>query len=115
MPAPITREEIIAHQQNGEPLILVEALPEKYYNSGHLPGAININHDQVEELAPQLLPDKTAAIVSYCSNKQCSNSTIVANRLEQLGYSNVFKYSGGKQDWSEAGLEMEGAEAVSGV
>ena len=113
MPKFITREEIVARQQAGETLILVEALPERYFKKEHLPGAININHDQVEELTPQLLPDKDVTIVSYCANAQCNNSAIVANKLEQLGYRNVFKYEGGKQDWIDAGLATETSKGIS--
>ena len=36
---------------------------------------------------------------------------IAAKVLEQLGYTNVAVYAGGKQDWQEAGLALE-REAV---
>lgn len=54
-----------------------------------------------------LLPDKTAAIVTYCSNAACPNSGRVATLLTNLGYTNVRKYSEGIQDWVEAGLPVE--------
>ncbi len=56
-------------------------------------------HDQVEELAPKLLPDRAAAIVVYCANGPCQNSGIAAHRLTTLGYTNVRDYHDGKQDW----------------
>ncbi len=56
---------------------------------------------------PQLLPDKDAAIVAYCSNPACTNSAQVAARLERLGYTNVRKYADGIQDWTEAGLPIQ--------
>ncbi|GAA5071819.1 rhodanese-like domain-containing protein [Nocardia iowensis] len=57
-----------------------------------------------KEIAPQLLPNKDAAIVTYCSNPACPNSQQVATKLEALGYTNVRKYREGIQDWTEAGL-----------
>lgn len=88
---------------------LVEALPEQYWRDWHLPGACNLPHDQVRQLAPALLPDKSAEIVVYCASATCQNSHIAARVLAQMGYTNVFVYPGGKQDWQEAGLAVERA------
>ena len=109
----ISREEIVQHSLTGEPLILVAVLPKRYFDQEHLPGAINIDHEQIEELVPDLIPDRETTIVAYCANAQCRNSGIAANRLERLGYTNVFKYEGGKQYWIEAGLPTESSEARS--
>lgn len=84
---------------------LVEALPQKYWRDWHLPGALNLPHEQVRQLAPALLPDRSAEIVVYCASSTCQNSHIAARVLEQMGYANVAVYPGGKQDWQEAGLE----------
>lgn len=107
MTATITREEIKTLLDAASPVILVEALPEKYWMHSHLPGAINIPHDRTRELAPALLPDKDALIVVYCANEPCKNSTIASKELSSLGYRNVREYVGGKQDWIDAGLRVE--------
>jgi rhodanese-related sulfurtransferase len=98
------RERIDANPE----LVLVEALPEQYYRHSHLPGAINVPHDAVDELAPALLPDRDAEIVVYCANGPCPNSSIAASRLAALGYTNVADYHEGKAQWVEAGLPVEG-------
>ena len=103
----ITSEELRAKMDRGEQVVLVEALPPRYYEDAHLPGAINIPHTEVDELAPGLLPDKSAEIVVYCSNRACQNSPQAARRLEALGYENVYDYEEGKQDWISAGLPTE--------
>jgi rhodanese-related sulfurtransferase len=53
------------------------------------------------------MPDKHAAIVTYCSNTACRNSEIAANQLTAMGYTNVRKYAKGKQDWTAAGFPLE--------
>lgn len=106
----ITRQDLQARQASANPPVLVEALPAGNYESGHLPGALSLPHDQVDELAPALLPDKDADVVVYCANGPCANSGIAARRLEQLGYRRVFDYNLGKQDWVEAGLPLETSE-----
>ena len=86
---------------------VVEALPPKYFNDKHLPGALNLPHDQVATLAPKLLPNKAAEIVVYCANAACQNSAMAGQALRDLGYSNVREYKEGKQDWVEAGFAVE--------
>ena len=103
----ISREQIKHKLDAGEPLIIVEALPERYFVAEHLPGAINLPHDQVRELAPALLPDKDAMIVVYCANTTCQNSSIATHSLQQMGYINSYEYVEGKQHWIEASLPIE--------
>ncbi|MEV6065048.1 rhodanese-like domain-containing protein [Nocardia sp. NPDC052001] len=102
----ITREEL-AHEIEAGAVTVLDALGGEYYAKAHLPGAIALVEADVETLAPRLLPDKTAAIVTYCSNAACPNSQNVAGKLERLGYTNVRKYRDGIQDWAEAGLPIE--------
>jgi rhodanese-related sulfurtransferase len=105
----ITRQDLKAILDAGEPITLIEALPSRYYQAGHLPGAINIPHDEIRERAASVLSNKEQAIVVYCANTACQNSSIAANTLSALGYRNVREYVEGKQDWAEAGLSLEGA------
>src|SRR5829696_2349463 len=70
----ITREELQQRLSSEDAPTLVEALPEKYFRQGHLPGALHLPHTEVAERAPQLLPDRMAAIVVYCASATCQNS-----------------------------------------
>jgi rhodanese-related sulfurtransferase len=97
----VTRNELQSRLDANPRLVLLEALPEKYYNDWHLPGALHFPHDQARTLAPQVVPYKAAEIVVYCASKTCQNSHIAANVLQQIGYTNVAVYAGGKQDWKE--------------
>lgn len=99
---------------DADAVTVVEALPAEYYEQGHLPGAINIPHTEVRNLAPALLPDKGAQIVVYCANEPCANSGIATQVLGKLGYTNVRDYAAGKADWVEAGLPLEQEAPVAG-
>lgn len=108
----ITREEIKHRLNTDDAITIVEALPPKYYEAEHLPGAINIPHDEIRDKAGELLPDKDAFIVVYCFNTACQNSKVASNLLVQMGYTNVHEYVEGKQDWSEANLPVETLKAA---
>ncbi len=102
----MTRDELAVAVEAGS-VQLVDALPATYYGQQHLPGAVNLVEPDVDELAHTMLPDKSATIVTYCSNAACGNSQAVANRLTALGYTDVRKYREGIQDWVEAGFAVE--------
>jgi rhodanese-related sulfurtransferase len=115
MVSKISRVDLKARlESDGPPVVLLEALPAKYYLDRHLPGALNMPHDAVDRLAPRLVPDKHAEIVVYCASATCRNSAIAAERLAVLGYTRVSTYHEGKEDWVIAGLATEtGATAAA--
>ena len=61
----IKREELKEKMDRGDDFVLLEALSEDSYRRAHLPGAIRFKDTS---RAPELLPDKSAQIVAYCSN-----------------------------------------------
>ena len=64
----ISRDDLLNKIKRSDKFWLVETLPKATYDHVHLPGAINLPSDRVKDLAPTLLPDKTADIVVYCAN-----------------------------------------------
>lgn len=103
----VTREELKSKMDRGDDVVLVEALSPQHYASSHLPGAINLPYEFVDE-AERVLPDKGAEIVVYCMNPDCLASREEARELEEMGYERVLHYAAGKQDWIRAGLPVEG-------
>ena len=49
-------------------ITVVETLAPERYREAHIPGALNIPPERIKELAPQLLPNREAEIVTYCTN-----------------------------------------------
>jgi rhodanese-related sulfurtransferase len=103
MSTTITTEELTAKIREHARFVLVEALPPQYYESGHLPGAINLPLDAIEPRAAALLPDKETEIVVYCSGPTCQNSHVAQRKLASMGYARVRVFSGGKAEWTQAG------------
>ena len=108
---PVSTQALYASVQAGRAPLLLEALPERYYAQKHLPGAILFPHDQVDQRATTVIPDHSTPVVVYCASRSCQNSRIAAQRLIQLGYTDVSVYEGGKQEWEEGGLPFETAGA----
>jgi rhodanese-related sulfurtransferase len=68
MLARISRDEVKEKIGRNDRFVLVEALPPFMYREGHLPGAVDIPPGHVEELAPDLVPDRSMEVVVYCSS-----------------------------------------------
>jgi len=103
----ITREKIKENLDSHASMIIVEVLPKEYFESEHLPGALNIPHDEMRQKAPEMLMDTDILIVVYCASTECRNSKIATDALQQMGYSNAHEYVEGKSHWLEAGFPVE--------
>jgi rhodanese-related sulfurtransferase len=87
--------------------VLIDALAPMSFALSHLPGAINLPPEWVDERGPRRIPDLDSEIVVYCTSATCDSSVIVAERLIELGYRNVLHYRDGKTDWMKARLPVE--------
>jgi rhodanese-related sulfurtransferase len=107
MVSSISRDELAAKIERGDEFVLIDALAPMSFAHSHLPGAINLPPEWVDERGPDRIPLDTEVVV-YCASSTCDSSITVANRLVELGYRNVRHFVEGKRAWVEAGLPLEG-------
>jgi len=104
----IATSELWKRVQQGDGLVLVDALSPTSFAASRLPGAINMPPGRVAEVAPRRIPDLDTPIVVYCLGRDCDTSALVGERLVEFGYRSVVHYPEGKSGWAEAGLPLEG-------
>ena len=92
----ITAEEAKKIMDSEEGYIILDTRTQEEYDEGHIPGAIVISHDEIEERAEQLLPDKEQLLLVYCRSGR--RSKLAAEALVKLGYTNIKEF-GGIIDW----------------
>ncbi|MBI4040544.1 MAG: rhodanese-like domain-containing protein [Deltaproteobacteria bacterium] len=78
--------------------VLINTLPQESFAKDHIPGSINIPQEQLSSRAPGLF-GKQDWIVVYCAGPTCQASEKAANWLEQNGYQNVYRFTGGMEEW----------------
>lgn len=104
----IDRNEVKSMIDADPDVILVEVLDEDEYMRGHLPEAVNVPLEpdfdvQIEEI---ISDRKDRPVIVYCRNRESPASSEAAERMEKIGYTNVYHYSGGKDDWAGADFPM---------
>jgi rhodanese-related sulfurtransferase len=103
----IGRDELWAKIQARADFVLVDAMGPVSFAKSHLPGAVNITPEWIDERARHRIPSADTEVVVYCAGADCDSSIAVAGRLLELGYRNVRHYVGGKREWEDAGLPLE--------
>jgi rhodanese-related sulfurtransferase len=89
---------------------IIDARPKKYDNGERIPGAIQLAPNASEAVIKSILPNKNAAIITYCGNTKCPASKQLAARLKLLGYTHVREYPAGIAGWKAAGGTVEKAK-----
>jgi len=96
----IPSEQVKADLDAGKPVILLDVRDLEEYNAGHLPKAIHISRGMLEFKVDELLPDKDANIVVYCSSDL--RSALATMVMQEMGYVNVKYMRGGFKAWGMA-------------
>jgi rhodanese-related sulfurtransferase len=110
----ISKEELKKKvDSNRDDFHLIEVLGAKSFQEYHLPQAENIplKDQEFQKKIHQAVPNRDDEVVVYCKDKDCTASPEAAEKLNQMGYSHVFDYEGGKEEWKAAGLPVEEGRA----
>ena len=67
------------------------------YAGGHIPGAINVANESINDTCPVELPDLNQTIYVYC--RSGNRSKQASEKLVSLGYTNIIEF-GGILDWT---------------
>ena len=67
------------------------------YAGGHIPGAINVANESINDTCPEELPDLNQTIYVYC--RSGNRSKQASEKLVSLGYTNIIEF-GGILDWT---------------
>jgi len=102
----ISPEELQARRETGIAPLVIDVRSASEYESGHIPGAVNISFDQVAERVTEL--DAPHGVALYCMvgpRARKGEAALLAN-----GYDSVFHIEGGLAAWQAAGLPVEASE-----
>lgn len=103
--ATITREELTARLHAGD-VVVLDVRPAPEYGAGHIPGAVNVPPDQVEQRLQELPTDRT--VVAYCRGPFCVYADDAVRALSSTGRT-ALRLLDGFPEWRAAGLPISTA------
>ena len=93
----ITMEDAAVLLESENDYLLLDVRTEQEYFSGHIPGAVCIPNEDIDETVVEALPDQEQVIFVYC--RSGNRSKQAAEKLANLGYTNIVEI-GGVKDWN---------------
>ena len=104
---PMSRDTLQTALDAGEVTVL-DVRPEQEYQAGHLPSAINVPIEKLEQMLDLLPPEQE--IVAYCRGPYCVLSHEAVQILRRKGF-RVRRYEEGYPEWKAAGLPVDEARS----
>lgn len=98
----VTYEQMLKIIPNDE-FILIDARNPEYYKKSRIGSSINIfPYAEESDVMNKILDlPQNKKIVVYCDGGNCDSSHKIAEILINFGFSNVFIYTGGWDEWSK--------------
>lgn len=100
---PIPRNELIQRAKEGSVTVL-DVRPPAEYAAGHLPDAVNIPLNELEQHLAEF--DPAHEIVAYCRGPYCILAFEAVKLLREKGF-RVRRLQDGYPEWKNAGLPVE--------
>jgi Rhodanese-related sulfurtransferase len=102
----ISTEELKQRLEQGG-LEFWNVLTDEYFGGEMIPGSRRVPLDRVGREVRDANLSKETEFVVYCAGPKCPQSFMAAQKLEELGFTNVRAYEGGLEEWKNAGYEVE--------
>ena len=93
----ISQDEAKQMMEQDGTQIIVDVRTQEEFDSGHIPNAICIPNENIGTEQPEELPDLDQVILIYC--RSGNRSKQAAQKLADMGYTNVYEF-GGIIDWT---------------
>jgi rhodanese-related sulfurtransferase len=81
-------------------LVILDVRTPEEFAEGHVPGAINISHDKLQDRIGELMSAKDKDIVLYCRSGR--RTGLAADTLKAAGFEKLYHIEGDMQKWTEA-------------
>lgn len=103
----VDAEQLHGMMEGNKQLIVIDSRSDADFATGHIPTAVSLRASEAtpERLA-KLIPTKDTPVVFYCGNIMCPASGKTAHKAAEAGYTNIYKYAAGMEDWQSKGLPV---------
>jgi len=101
----ISQVELMQRIKANHANLILDVRSPKEYAEGHIPGAINIPHDQLGSRLAEIGSHKDKDVVLYCGSG--GRVSIAANTLQAAGFSKLLHLDGDMNGWRSNGQPIK--------
>ncbi len=87
--------------------VFVDSRSAANFRRGHIPDAVNVPINRVQQELDVLPTDKEVLLITYCGSIECPNAYQLMNVLLGYGYQNVKFFPRGLRGWQALGHLLE--------
>ena len=97
----VSQAELMQRIKDNYAHLILDVRSLKEYKKGHIPGAINMPHDQIDSRLAEIGSHKDKDVVLYCGSG--GRVVIAANILRSAGFSKLLHLDGDMNGWRSNG------------
>jgi rhodanese-related sulfurtransferase len=90
---------------DGEAPFVVDVRTEGEFTSGHIPGAVNVPHDELADRLAELPSDRSVEVVVHCQSG--GRAQVARSILTEAGFTNVIDLEGHMAGWRDGNHPIE--------
>ncbi|WP_414828336.1 rhodanese-like domain-containing protein [Alteromonas sp. H39] len=103
-PVSVEASPYLIERVKNEEWLLIDVRSKEEYNQGHIPGAVNMPHDQIQSYLDELDGWQDKPVIVYCRSGR--RAQLAMKVLEDLKFTSLRSLEGDMLGWSESGLPV---------
>ena len=101
----ISQTDLLTQIQAKQSFLILDVRTQKEYDSGHIPGAINIDFKELPQRIEEIDKFKNSTVVLYC--ERGTRAKVAEVSLKQAGFKSILHLEGNMVAWRSNSLPIE--------
>jgi len=104
----VTAEELVELVTKTPDMVVIDARKASDRESaGWIEGSVGLpNYDTNEASLAKAIPSKATPVLFYCNGVKCGRSVESAKKAVSLGYTKIYWFRGGWEEWTQKGMPV---------
>ena len=103
----VSAEELIELVETAPDLVIIDARKFSDHAKGWIEGSISLPNTETNEASlAKHIPTKSTPVLFYCNGVKCGRSSESAKIALSLGYSKIYWFRGGMDEWETKGYPV---------
>lgn len=103
----VSAEDVVDLVGTKDNLVIVDSRTSAHRAKGYIEGSVGLpDTETTPESLAKNIPSKDTPVCFYCNGVKCGRSVVAAKMAVAEGYSEIYWFRGGWDEWAEKGLPV---------